>query len=196
MGKILIAVLSLAILCIAVTISMNYYFTGENKDENFTKAMDKAWDFIATDEDKAVIAANEKAVMQAMVQYVSAQKAYHKKGGWYSNVFVKLDIPPAMAAATHQSFINGGDTDDEEASCKSLSERGYQGYLFSHVPKNGTSDMNYRDSFVLCAVPVLYRCTGSDTFAIGPKGIILRSDTMGIPVYNATEFSDGSWKTE
>lgn len=76
---------------------------------------------------------------------------------------------------------------------KSFTGEGYQGYQFAHVPKNGTQGMNYEKDFVLCAFPVMYRMTGIHTLAIGPKGIVLQGGTNGLPVHNATDFSDGSW---
>ena len=121
---------------------------------------------------------NEKAVIEAMRDYVDAQKAYKSRNGTFARDFSDLDIPAEMAAAVH----------GEQGS------KGYHGYLFALVPKNGGSGMDYRADFVLCAVPEVHGSTGRHTFGVGPKNILIVKDNQGVPILNAVEFADGTWK--
>ena len=123
---------------------------------------------------------NERLVVEALKDYVEAQKAYRDKNGRYSENLSELGIPPEMAAA----------------SPGSLNSAEYHGYQFIHVSKNGNGKMDYRSEFVLCAVPAVYRSTGIHTFGMGPKGIVIMKDNGGKVLHNATEFADRTWRPQ
>ena len=159
------------------------YITGENADENFQKGIGKAWDAISEGEFKEKITSNEKNISTYLKAYVVAQKKYNRENGRYTKKLSSLNLPKEMIAARIEN-INGENY-----------KEGFYGYHFVHVKMNGTTKMNYKKDFVLSAVPVLYRVTGINTFAVGPKGIVLKKDTFGMPVHNAVEFSQG-WEID
>ncbi len=120
----------------------------------------------------------EQHAAQALKDYVTAQLAWHEANGRYTYELEVLEgLPPGMAAA-------------------SSPDSGYHGYYFTQVELNGSVPMNYEHEFVLCAVPCEYGVSGTRTFAIGPKGIVLANDNGGKPVINATGFTGGAWKPE
>lgn len=108
---------------------------------------------------------NEAAAIKALKDFVQAQNAYKEKRGRYTEILSDLDMP--------------------------LEKEGYQ---FTLVPNNGDGDMDYRNDFVLCAVPAVYGTSGIHTFGMGPKGIVIMKDNKGRAVQNAVEFADGTWR--
>jgi len=187
-GNILVRIAVILVLVVGVIIAATFfmfshykgkYITGENAAENFQKGFGKAWDAISEGQFKEKTAPNEKEMITCLKAYVVAQKKYNRENGRYTQRLSNLDIPKEMIAARIEN-IHGENYKD-----------GFYGYHFIHVKMNGTTKMNYNKDFVLCAIPVLYRVTGINTFAVGPKGIVLKKDNVGMPVHNAVEFSKG-----
>lgn len=184
MKKILLILVLLFAMLVAVVIGGLYYL--KTKIEEDPKAViTQAFDFAMGEETKQQIAKNESEIADALRDYVKSQVAYKSKNGHYAHNLVELELPAGMKRADLDAFTSGKN--------KLFDGKGYKGYNFIHVPKNGTQGMNYEKDFVICAFPAFYHVTGIHTYAIGPKGLVLQGETTGLPVHNATEFSDGSW---
>ncbi len=123
---------------------------------------------------------NEQAARAALLLYHAAQQAYRAKHGRYAVELTDLDLPADIQAAR---------LNDLGLSA----EKGYCGYYFEPVHRDGVRRMDYEVHYVLCAIPLLYPYTGRITFAIGPDGVILEKDTEGLPILETAEFDEG-WR--
>ncbi|MFK5924090.1 MAG: DUF2950 family protein [Verrucomicrobiota bacterium] len=184
MRKILLAVALLFVLLITGVAGVIYYVKAKIKEDP-RGVIKQMWNFVEDEETKQQIISNESAAINALLVYVKAQTTYKSEKGHYANTLSKLDLPAEIKQADMDAFASGEN--------KSFTGEGYKGYTFAHVRKNGTQGMNYEKDFVLCAFPAMYHMSGLHTFVIGPKGIVLQSDTNGMPVHNATIFSNGDW---
>lgn len=122
------------------------------------------------------VADAEQVVIGALERYAGAQARHHASAGRYATSLAALEgLPDGMSGA-----------DFGAASAD------FHGYLFIAVEMNGATPMDYRKDFVLVAFPAYYPASGSRSFAIGPKGIVIAKDGHWTPVVNATELS--SWR--
>ncbi|NOY00882.1 MAG: hypothetical protein GXP30_14295 [Verrucomicrobia bacterium] len=185
--KTVLLILSLLFALLIAGIACGLYYLKTRIEKDPQGVITQMWDFAMDDETKQLIVSNETAVTDALRDYVKAQTIYKSNNGHYARTLSDLELPAEMKLADMDAFTSGDN--------KSFNGKGYKGYTFAHVPKNGTQGMNYEKDFVLCAFPALYHMTGLHTYAIGPKGIVLQSNNNGLPVHNATEFTNGSWIT-
>ena len=112
-------------------------------------------------------------VADAMHRYVLAQRAFFARHGRYS--FELSDLPDLPSGMAEANLTNPG--------------ADFHGYLFAPVESNGASRMDYGKDFVLVAFPARYLVSGRDSYAIGPKDILIIGNSHGEPIYNATQLT-------
>ena len=120
----------------------------------------------------ASLSTAEFEITQILKLYVIAQKDYKSLNGRYTKYLDELTLPKIYQSQPSQ---NG----NVEIS----------GYTFSHVEFNGATSMDYRQDFVICAIPQTDRSAGLKSFAVGPKGIVIYHHGNAEMITNATQLS-------
>ncbi len=134
--------------------------------------IDHAGKFDPTHEAPATVEIAD-VVVDAMQSYARAQQRHFAKYGRYSDELSDLsNLPLGMA---------GADLENPEAD--------FHGYLFESVGMNGAAKMDYGKDFLLVAFPARYLVSGRESYAIGPKGIVIVGNSHGDPIYTATQLT-------
>ncbi len=169
MRLLIVLVVSMAVFAVATTQVMNHFFESEAGEADMVATMTWIWEK-ATGEESGATA---DVVVDAMQSYARAQRSYFIRHGRYVRGLSELsDLPPGMLEA---DLANPG--------------ADFHGYLFGSVERNGATQMDYGKDFVLVAFPAFYPVSGQQSYAIGPKGIVIAGDSHGAPVFNATELA-------
>ena len=164
--------LFMGVLAFTATQLMSHYFTAEDGEANMLATMAWIWEKATGEE----VGASEDVVVDAMQSYARAQRRHFASHGRYSRQLSDLSgLPSGMAEADLAS-----------------PESDFHGYLFGAVEMNGATQMDHGQDFVLVAFPAFYPVSGRQSYAIGPKGIVIAGDSHGVPVYNATELA--TWR--
>jgi hypothetical protein len=184
MRVVLAIVVGLFVVAWSVPRIMDHYYAGEDGETNALAVMTWMWETAAgeTAED------GRRPVVDALESFVASQKRFRSRHRRYARDLTLLEGLPAGVAEASLSF-------DPGSSAASEPRRDFHGYLFATVRMNGATRMAYDQDFVVVAIPAFYPVSGTKTYAAGPRGIVLSRDTQGIPVDNATEFTNG-WVRE
>jgi hypothetical protein len=180
MRAVIVIVIGLLLLAWSVPRIMGHYFAGEGGETNAQAVMTWVWEAAAGETAEE----SRRPVMDALETFVASQKRFHSRHGRYTRDLTQLKGLP-IGAAEATLFFGAG------SSASSEVRRDFHGYLFATVRMNGATRMNYDQDFVVVAIPAFYPESGTETYAAGPRGIVLSRDTHGIPVDNATEFANG-----
>lgn len=127
-----------------------------------------------------VIEDNERVVVQALLNYATAQSNFKKENGFYASKLDQLEVTPGFSAA----------------QLDVLGSPAFRGYKFINVIKDGSRIMPFRDEFLLCAAPAMYKVTGTNTYVVGHWGEVYSKENSGAPLMNAEELDDGTWETK
>lgn len=112
-------------------------------------------------------------VVDAMQSYARAQGRHFAKHGRYSYELSDLsNLPLGMDEADLEN--PGAD---------------FHGYLFESVGMNGAVKMDYGKDFLLVAFPARYLVSGRESYAIGPKRIVIVGNSHGDPISSATQLT-------
>jgi hypothetical protein len=117
-------------------------------------------------------------VIDAVRAFAAAQTQFKARYGSY--------------AVQPMSLMGVGDVDGDMGTASSPI-MAYQGYYFIFPMKYGAGNVNFSKDFVLVAQPAEYGATGRLTYAVGPKGIVLKKDLGGVEVTNVSQI-DATWK--
>lgn len=171
----------LVALGITAPLVMNHYFTGADGADNMDAAVTWLWEKASGE----TAAESRGPVLAALARCAEAEKRHYAAHGRYTRDLTNLPGLPAEVRQAVVSFDSGTQG----------TRTPYHGYLFSTVEWNGAARMDYGRDFVVIAFPAFYPVSGTRSFAVGPREIIIGGQTHGMPVDNATDFAQG-WLPE
>ncbi len=145
-------------------------FRSHSEQQSIEHTTGRIADRETAEERDRMVSADEMDIVLILEQYVAAQKDYKNTNGHYTKNLQGLSLAGGFlprVSGTHEIII--------------------QGYMFSHVQFNGVTAMDYQHDFVIYAIPTTYQLSGRNSYAVGPKGIVISHDNHGEAVTNATE---------